>query len=297
MRARYNAAVTFVAESVPCITCGYDLRGLSVYGYCPECGTDVRRSLQGDQLSAAEPAWLRRIVRGQRLVATAMLVALLGVLAAGGFLATFILVVLSRPNLPGIVEDVFTVLIGCALLSVPIGLCIGAAGVFLLTSQEGRESERESPWSDRNVARWSITGSAAASIIVLGLAYMPLPGGMQLMARTASRLLLIVLATIAGVSLLRRLALLVRRVPDEPLAARIDRTWRSIRWALPLAGVVLVMPAFGPPAFGRGMLGAVASCAGFIAVMALVLTAAQLVGIMRECAAHFRSCLTTAEQA
>ncbi len=30
-----------IQASFPCSTCGYDLRGLSVAGKCPECGTDV----------------------------------------------------------------------------------------------------------------------------------------------------------------------------------------------------------------------------------------------------------------
>jgi len=35
-----------IARSVPCARCGYDLRGLRVGGYCPECGLATRYSIQ-----------------------------------------------------------------------------------------------------------------------------------------------------------------------------------------------------------------------------------------------------------
>ncbi|MCP3905151.1 MAG: hypothetical protein GY715_16115 [Planctomycetes bacterium] len=35
-----------IARSIPCARCGYDLRGLHVDGYCPECGFATRYSIQ-----------------------------------------------------------------------------------------------------------------------------------------------------------------------------------------------------------------------------------------------------------
>jgi Zn-finger nucleic acid-binding protein len=34
-----------ISSHVPCTKCGYDLRGLYITGKCPECGTDVVRSV------------------------------------------------------------------------------------------------------------------------------------------------------------------------------------------------------------------------------------------------------------
>lgn len=52
----------------PCIACSYNLRGLPVEGVCPECGVSVERSLSGDLLRFASPAYLASIHRGVFLV-------------------------------------------------------------------------------------------------------------------------------------------------------------------------------------------------------------------------------------
>lgn len=36
---------TALTGSLPCITCGYELKGLSIRGVCPECGTAVRAAI------------------------------------------------------------------------------------------------------------------------------------------------------------------------------------------------------------------------------------------------------------
>lgn len=50
--------------ALACIECGYDVRGLSEPGHCPECGTDLARSSAGLLLRNADAAWLRGVVRG-----------------------------------------------------------------------------------------------------------------------------------------------------------------------------------------------------------------------------------------
>ena len=59
-----------------CVGCGYHLRGLAEDGTCPECGTAVARSMRGDLLSAADPAWMRRVYRGQTLMVIGCMVML-----------------------------------------------------------------------------------------------------------------------------------------------------------------------------------------------------------------------------
>jgi hypothetical protein len=63
------------AGAVPCLHCGYDLRGSPQDGRCPECAAPVRRSLvPTDELRHAPARWLRSLSWGTRLV-LAMLVA------------------------------------------------------------------------------------------------------------------------------------------------------------------------------------------------------------------------------
>lgn len=60
-----------VEVDVPCIACGYNLRGLPTDGQCPECGTGIDGSIQQwrakgkvPALDRADPHWLRRLAVG-----------------------------------------------------------------------------------------------------------------------------------------------------------------------------------------------------------------------------------------
>jgi hypothetical protein len=68
-------------QNVPCENCGYNLRGLTVPGRCPECGTDLEPSIRAHQAHAHEllppdPAWAAKIRAGVclALVALALMV-------------------------------------------------------------------------------------------------------------------------------------------------------------------------------------------------------------------------------
>ncbi len=66
---------------LPCVRCRYNLRGLSVRGRCPECGTAVRATI----LHAVDPfAAVLRPIGARRWVATGLMVWTVGALAAGG---------------------------------------------------------------------------------------------------------------------------------------------------------------------------------------------------------------------
>ncbi len=59
--------------AMPCIGCGYDLRGLSKEGNCPECGRRVIDSQPGSpevykSIQDSDPAWVRRMASGLRCV-------------------------------------------------------------------------------------------------------------------------------------------------------------------------------------------------------------------------------------
>jgi hypothetical protein len=67
-RAPRRLSATLTGE-LPCISCGYDLRGLSILGDCPECNTAVRATI----LAAVDPmADELRPVRRPRLVAVGL---------------------------------------------------------------------------------------------------------------------------------------------------------------------------------------------------------------------------------
>jgi len=53
-----------IDRDVLCMSCGYNLRGLTMEKVCPECGISVGQSLLGDRLEFSDPAWLRWQRRG-----------------------------------------------------------------------------------------------------------------------------------------------------------------------------------------------------------------------------------------
>src|SRR5688572_20506915 len=72
-RMRGVGADGFINIDVACRTCGYELRALSADAKCPECGTDALGSLRSEQLSNADPAWVRRLRLGAQVVALALI--------------------------------------------------------------------------------------------------------------------------------------------------------------------------------------------------------------------------------
>jgi hypothetical protein len=74
----------FINIDIACRTCGYDLRALSADAKCPECGTDVVGSLQDEQLSNADPAWVKQLSRGAQVIGLTLIAHLtLGCLTRG----------------------------------------------------------------------------------------------------------------------------------------------------------------------------------------------------------------------
>ncbi|HVP13685.1 MAG TPA: hypothetical protein VMV94_21095 [Phycisphaerae bacterium] len=65
-----------LAEDVACRRCGYNLRSLSLGTRCPECGTAVGRSLQGDLLRFAEPQWVQTLGSGTSWIVISIAVGL-----------------------------------------------------------------------------------------------------------------------------------------------------------------------------------------------------------------------------
>ncbi len=126
------AAEEVIDANTPCVSCGYNLRGLSVEGTCPECGASVACSIRGDLLRFSHPRWVGRLGTGAALLFYANLLAIAAVIVDAVISGV---VQLQQSSLAWVYDAVFAVL-GLTLISMLF------AGVWVLASPDPRESPR-----------------------------------------------------------------------------------------------------------------------------------------------------------
>ncbi|MCO6435825.1 MAG: hypothetical protein J5J06_01910 [Phycisphaerae bacterium] len=130
-----------VARDVPCRRCGYNLRGLSPAGRCPECAAPVIVALQPDILAFADPRWLDTLACGQRLF------------GRGTWSYLFLSLVFSRFKavLP---PGVYTLL---ATMVLALLLFVILRGIWLILAPPPAEFTTGGRWSDpRHIARTAL---------------------------------------------------------------------------------------------------------------------------------------------
>jgi len=66
-----------VARDAPCRGCGYNLRGLSLDGRCPECGAMVGVSVQGDWLRFSDPQFIQMLRKGISFILWSILISII----------------------------------------------------------------------------------------------------------------------------------------------------------------------------------------------------------------------------
>ncbi len=62
-----------VDRDLPCLRCGYNLRGLDTSGQCPTCGEAIAPTVRGDWMATADPRWRERLAIGCAILALAFL--------------------------------------------------------------------------------------------------------------------------------------------------------------------------------------------------------------------------------
>lgn len=192
-----------IEHDLPCRTCGYNLRGLSPRGECPECQTPVQRAMHGDVLWNSDPRWVRTLARGLRLL---QLVILPG-------LACMLAVTLFAPALRR------------AWIAPAVLLLVGAAGmigVWLTTAREPAAEEHEPLLSVRRMLR------AVALAAVLSAAFSDWlathwPGHTIVIRITVAALCMAV-----GYCSFRYALSIARRIPGSDLFSET----RAVMWGL-----------------------------------------------------------------
>ena len=221
-----------LAEDAFCIQCSYNLRGLSGDGACPECGTPIARSLQGNLLRFSSPDYLSKLHRGVFLILTAIIVQLvLGFVGFGIGLATAALN--SNQSIVVVVSSLLGILVAGVLLY----------GWWLFSEPDPGFLGKENGRSARQIVRWSVIGAAVVTALNLpvqfGLAGGGTPTGLlAVLSMLVGALGLIVTAVKFFASMLY-VRWLAPRLPN----AAVEKRARTLMWLGPVLctfGIILL---------------------------------------------------------
>ncbi len=217
-----------VATDAVCLVCGYSLRGLTVGGHCPECGTPIGRSLGGNQLRYSNPEYLASLHRGVLVilgaVAAQFIVAVVALLAALAFLF-----LLSAPGSPNVYRplDLAVVYLEAVLSLVVL------YGWWVFTSPDPALDAVDRGLTVQRVARAAVAVRAASTMFTAAwhTALNPVGGALPLSPGVMTVTLVdgatLAFMFIASMLYVQRVA---GRLPDEHVARRA----RLLMWLGPV---------------------------------------------------------------
>ena len=244
-----------VVIDLPCRKCAYNLRTLSINGRCPECGTAVGFSAQGDLLRFSDPGWVMTLHRGVVLILAGIAVMILG-----GILAA--VVGAMSAGLGQVLSAV--VQLGSAVLMV--------VGSWWLTEPDPSGLGEDRYGTSRQVIRMTLLIGVASQVLTLLATVVPLPSSVAIG--------LLIFAGLAGIASvvgyfaqLQYVGKLAQRIPDQQIVDRAN----FLKWALAgtygfmiLLGVIAALVArFSGPGAGGGVIG-LACVAGLVMIALLV---------------------------
>lgn len=215
-----------VATDLPCARCGYNLRGLWANHNCPECGTRIELSLQGNLLRFADPEWLKKLRLGIALKLWQLLI--IAILVGVGILAAFVgMFAVSAFGL--------------------IGSVVGIVATWMITAPEPNIAVEEDPMTLRRMIRVcvviSVFGEQMQQLttgVRTPFGAGPMPGVVPTIMVTAAGLLGVV-AMIGEFIYLRRFA---RRFPDQRLADNTTVVMWGLSGTLTAALIIGLFSAF-----------------------------------------------------
>lgn len=197
-----------IDDDLPCVACGYNLRGLTKKHRCPECGTPAGFSTSGDLLQYAPVPWLRTVRNGLALLLWAL----------GAAIGAFINSILSPGS--GLWLDLASAL-------------LGLSGVLLLTTPEPRMYTAQEPFGVRRGIRLIAVLHLACAVSAFASPWAKVTTGISIASFTLSVGLLLLLALF-----LRRFA---GRIPDVDL----ERSTTHVIWGVSVSlGVCVFFAAF-----------------------------------------------------
>jgi hypothetical protein len=204
-----------VVADTPCVRCGYNLRGLHESRDCPECGLPARRTIAGDFICFADPAWARRIARGAALISHVIWL----------FVVLFVAVIVAT-----LLADLLRfrkrdVLAWSIALSLPVVIGLGCLGLLLMTAPEHTWVPSDPSARRRRAARLGLIGSIVTTVMVRIAVWTP---GAFTALQMAGVALQFASLAVGLIGYFGYLAMLSDRIPD----ARLSRVSNSLRVGL-----------------------------------------------------------------
>lgn len=193
-----------VAADLPCVHCGYNLRGGRTSGKCPECATPIERSLGRDLLANSDTKFLTTVYQGMTCVhyATVAVVAVFG------------MVLLSLPLFVLGATRVVNALTWVLQSSLPLAISLMLLGVYRFTVPEPRLACVPSEGFLKSVSRIS----ASATLILVFAEWCLSLAGIHIPYAMITYLIVAGGIVITIVSATLYLSRLCDRIPDPKLA-------------------------------------------------------------------------------
>ncbi len=242
-----------VTTDLPCRKCSYNLRGLSIEGRCPECGSAVGLSVQGDLLRFADPTWVRTLARGVRLIIWGIVVIVLGV----------ILAVVLAAAVPALVM--------VAIVAPLLGYILMLVGTWRMTEPDPSGLGEDQYGTSRRLIRITLVLGVIDALLDVVQELITVP--------PAVRLALLILAVLFGIAAvvglfaqLQYLKKLALRIPDAKLAGRAHFLMYGLGIGYGLLAVVggsmALMVAVGPGPGAGGTMAPLMTAMGCFAGVA-----------------------------
>jgi hypothetical protein len=174
-------------------------------GVCPECGTAVMVSIQGDLLRFSDPAWIRLLSRGMRLILWGIVSYILAVIA---------LVVLLIA-LPGAILSI-TMLSKIVFLAASAIMVVGS---WLITMPDPSGTGEDRYGMARKIIRITLVIGVGQSVIDLGITPQALSPELRQLFQIFA-LLCTIVSVVGLYAQLKYLGSIAGRIPNESLARR-----------------------------------------------------------------------------
>jgi hypothetical protein len=265
-----------VGIDLPCRKCGYNLRSLGGSGRCPECGSAVGLSVQGDFLRYSDPSWVFGLRRGVNFIIGAIAVIILGLIAT----------IPVRINNRALGEDL-------TLLVNFVGAVMSLFGGWLLTEPDPSGLGEDQYGAARKLIRICLVIGIFNQVMnVLRDTLAPPPPVLMLLG------LVLFAAAICGLigqfAQLHYLEKLALRIPDDKLSARAH----FLKFAIAIAyGALLVFgAATGLAAYTRSNVTFIFGCPTALAGLSLIVFGIMYLLMLERMGKRFKVEAESAQQ-